>query len=182
MATMKAQPAVYGIMGEFDSPEALTKAVHRAHKLGYRKMDAFSPFPIEEINETIGPHDTGVPRLVLIFGLLGAAGGFILQSIAAWIDYPINIGGRALNIIAWPAFIPITFEAGVLSAAFAATFGMIGLNGLPSPYHPVFNVPGFDRASQDAFFLCIEATDPMFGGASGFLRQAGAVRVSVVEH
>lgn len=174
---------VYGIMAEFSGPDALVHAAEAAHKAGYRQMDAYSPFPIEELNDYIGPHDTGVPRLVALFGFVGASSGFIMQYVGAFIDYPINVGGRALDITAFPAFIPITFESGILLAAFAAVFGMIALNGLPMPYHPVFNAPRFERASQDAFFLCIESSDPLFnrGTTAQFLSSLKPLQVNEVE-
>lgn len=181
---MQMRSDIYGVMAEFQTPEALIAATHQARAAGYRKMDAYSPFPIEEVIHEIDDGDTGVPRLVLLFGLIGAASGFILQYIGNIIDYPMNIGGRPLDITNWPSMIPITFESGILLAAFAATFGMIALNGLPMPYHPVFNAPRFERASQDAFFLCIESTDPLFDRSqtAQFLRSLKPLQVSEVPH
>jgi hypothetical protein len=181
---MQARNEVYGVIAEFADPEALIHAAHAAKAAGYRKMDAYSPFPIEEVIEEVAPGDTGVPRLVLIFGLLGAASGFIIQYIGNIIDYPLIIGSRPMSVANWPAMIPITFESGILLAAFAAVFGMIALNGLPMIYHPVFNTPRFDRASQDAFFLCIESTDPLFdrGQTSQFLRSLQPLQVSEVPY
>lgn len=175
---------VYGVMAEFRTPEDLVAATHAVKHAGYNKIDTFSPFPIEEIIEEVAAGDTGVPRLVLIAGLIGATSGFILQYVGNIIDYPLNIGGRPLDITNWPSMIPITFEMGILLAAFTAAISMVVLNGLPSPYHPVFNVPRFERASQDAFFLCIEATDPLFDRAqtSAFLRSLGPLQVSEVDH
>jgi hypothetical protein len=175
---------IYGVIAEFADPEALIHAAHQARAAGYSKMDAYSPFPIEEVIEEVAPGDTGVPRLVLIFGLLGASSGFILQYIGNIIDYPLIIGSRPMSIANWPAMIPITFESGILLAAFAAVFGMIALNGLPMIYHPVFNTPRFDRASQDAFFLCIESTDPLFdrGQTSQFLRSLEPLQVNEVPY
>jgi hypothetical protein len=175
---------IYGMMAEFKTPEQLVAATHAAKHAGYSKMDAFSPFPIEEVIEEVAPGDTGIPRLVLIAGLVGASSGFILQYIGNIVDYPYNIGGRPLDITNWPSMIPITFELGILLAAFTAAISMVVLNGLPSPYHPVFNVPRFERASQDAFFLCIEATDPLFDRAqtSAFLRTLGPLQVSEIAH
>ena len=175
---------IYGMMAEFKTPEQLVAATHAAKHAGYSKMDAFSPFPIEEVIEEVAPGDTGIPRLVLIAGLIGASSGFALQYIGNIIDYPYNIGGRPLDVTNWPSMIPITFELGILLAAFTAAISMVVLNGLPSPYHPVFNVPRFERASQDAFFLCIEATDPLFDRAqtSAFLRTLGPLQVSEVAH
>ncbi len=175
---------VYGVIAEFNTPEALVEAAHKAKEAGYSKMDAYSPFPIEEVIEEIAPGDTGVPRLVLIAGIIGAASGFILQYVGNIIDYPFIIGGRPLDITNWPSMIPITFEMGILLAAFTAAGSMIVLNGLPMPYHPVFNAPRFERASQDAFFLCIESTDPLFdrGQTSQFLRTLQPLQVSEVPY
>ena len=178
------QSEVYGVIAEFKSPEALVAATHRAKAAGYSRMDAYSPFPIEEVIEEIAPGNTGVPRLVLLFGLIGATTGFVLQYVGNIIDYPLNIGGRPNDVTNWPSMIPITFELGILLAAFAAVFGMIILNGLPRPYHPVFSAPRFERASQDAFFLCIESSDPLFDRVqtSQFLRSLEPLQVSEVAH
>jgi len=147
-------------MAEFDSPEALLKASHRAFAEGFRRMDAYSPFPVDGLAEAIGFHRTRVPLIVLIGGLLGCVGGFWLQYWVSVIDYPINIGGRPLN--SWPSFIPVTFELTILLAALAAFFSVLALNRLPMPYHPVFNVERFELASRNRFFLCIEAADTNF--------------------
>ncbi len=173
---------IYGVMAEFRTPEALVAATHKAKAAGYSKMDAYSPFPIEEVIEEIAPGDTGVPRLVLIAGVVGALSGFALQYVGNIIDYPMNIGGRPLDITNWPSMIPITFETGILLAAFTAAISMVLLNGLPQPYHPVFNVPRFEHASQDSFFLCIEANDPLFDRdkTSAFLRTLEPAQVSEV--
>lgn len=153
-------PAIYGLLAEFKTPEALIEATHKAHEAGYRKMDAYTPFPIEEVGHALGARGTRLPFIVLVGGIIGAVGGFFMQYYASVIDYPINVGGRPFN--SWPSFIPITFETTVLLAAFAAVFGMLGLNGLPQPYHPVFGVPQFEAATRDRFFLQIEARDPEF--------------------
>jgi len=152
--------ALYGLMAEFADANSLMEAAHKTHAEGYRKMDAYSPIPIEGLSEAIGFHKTQLPLIVLIGGIIGCIGGFGLQYWTSAVDYPINVGGRPL--FSWPSFIPITFETTVLCAAFAAVFGMLGLNGLPEPYHPVFNVGRFALASKDRFFLCIEARDPKF--------------------
>jgi hypothetical protein len=153
-------PTLYGLMAEFDSPTALVEATNRARLEGFRNMDAYTPIPIEELNDALGLRRTRLPRLVLLGGILGGLGGFSLEYWASTIAYPMNIGGRPLN--SWPQFIPVTFETTVLGAALSCFIGMWALNKLPMPYHPVFNVPAFDRASRDRFFLCIEATDPRF--------------------
>jgi hypothetical protein len=157
---VKQQPLVYGVMAEFDNPDVLCAAAERAHAAGYRRMDAYSPFPIEGLAEVIGFKRTQLPLIVLIGGLLGGIGGFYLQYWISVIDYPLIVGGKPYN--SWPAFIPVTFETTILGAALAAVLGMLGLNGLPMPYHPVFNVERFALASRDRFFLCIEAADPKF--------------------
>jgi hypothetical protein len=151
---------IYGLLAEFDSPEALVAAARRAREAGYRKMDAYTPFPVEELNDALELGRTGVPIIVLIGGLLGAVLGYALQYYISVIDYPINVGGRPLH--SWPAFIPVTFETTVLVAGLFAVLGMLALNGLPMPYHPIFNAPRFSLASHDRFFLCIEAADPKF--------------------
>lgn len=172
---------LYGVMAEFENPDHVLEAARRAHAEGYRKMDAYTPFPIEELSEAVGFHHTWLPLIVLGGGVTGALTGFFLQYYVAAIDYPLNIGGRPLN--SWPSFIPVTFELTILFAALSAVIGMIALNGLPKPYHPVFNVPGFARASRNRFFLCIEASDPRFDHdrTSEFLRSLKAVEVSDVE-
>ena len=156
----EAPSALYGLMAEYDDPAALVAATRRAYDEGYRKMDAYSPFPIEELTEALHLHNTYVPLIVLIGGLVGACAGYGLQYWTAAIDYPLNIGGRPFH--SWPSFIPVAFETTVLFAALAGVVGMLALNGLPQPYHPVFNVPRFALATRDRFFLCIESKDPKF--------------------
>jgi hypothetical protein len=178
---MAARAELYGVMAEFDGPNQLVTAARRAREEGYRKMDAYTPFPIEELNEALGFHHTRLPLIVLIGGLIGCAGGYLMQYYTSVIAYPLNIGGRPLH--SWPAFIPVTFETAVLIAALSAVLGMLALNGLPTPYHPVFNVPRFKLATRDRFFLCIEATDPKFDreATAAFLRSLDAREVSEVE-
>lgn len=151
---------IYGLMAEFHSPEALLRAAEGAARQGFRRMDAYTPFPVEGLAEAMGMHDRRVPLMVLIGGVVGCLGSFFLQYWVSVIDYPLNVGGRPLN--SWPAFVPVTFELTILCAALAAFFGVLALNGLPMPYHPVFNVERFELASRNRFFLCIEANDPKF--------------------
>src|SRR5262245_26607367 len=158
--SQKPQPPIYGLLAEFSDPTELVAAARRAHEAGYRQMDAYSPFPVEGLAEALGFHRTRVPLIVFIGGLVGCIGGYFLQYYVAAIHYPLNIGGRPLN--SWPSFIPITFELTVLIAALSAVLGLLALNGLPMPYHPLFNAPRFARATQDRFFLCIEANDAQF--------------------
>jgi len=153
-------PRLYGLIAEFEDPNALIVATQRAHQAGYRRMDAYSPYPIEELHEALGARHTRLPLIVLIGGLCGCLGGYSLQYWVATVAYPVNIGGRPFH--SWPAFIPITFECTILVAALSAVLGMLALNGLPMPYHPVFNVSRFALASRNRFFLCIEAKDPQF--------------------
>jgi hypothetical protein len=172
---------IYGLMAEFESPDTLLGAARSAYAAGYRRMDAYSPFPIEGLAEAIGFHSSRVPLLVLIGGIVGCLGGFFLQYWASVIDYPINVGGRPLN--SWPLFIPVTFEVTILLAALSAFFGVLVLNGLPMPYHPVFNVERFALASRNRFFLCIEAKDARFDakGTRDFFETTGAQGIYEVE-
>jgi len=157
---MAKPTAIYGLLAEFDDPNALVAATTQAYREGYRRMDAYSPFPIEELHEALGGHHTRLPLIVLIGGMFGGLGGYALQYWTQAIAYPINVGGRPYH--SWPAYIPVTFECTILAAALSAMLGMVALNGLPMPYHPVFNVPRFALASRNRFFLCIEARDPKF--------------------
>src|SRR5260370_15197008 len=152
--------SVYGLMAEFDDRAALVAATNRAHDEGYRRMDAYSPFPIEKLHEALGSPRSRLPLIVLLGGLFGCIGGYLLQYRVSVIAYPVNVGGKPFH--SWPAFIPVTFECTILAAALAAVLGMLALNGLPMPYHPVFNVQRFALASRNRFFLVIEAKDAKF--------------------
>lgn len=176
---MKRTP-VYGLMAEFDTPTDLVHAARRTHEAGYKRIDAYSPFSIEELAEAIGFHRNGVPLVVLIGGLLGCASGYSLQWWISAVSYPVNIGGRPYH--SWPAFIVVTFEMTILCAVLAAVFGMLALNGLPMPYHPVFNVPRFAFATKDRFFLIVFSTDPKYSstGTRTFLEGLGARSISEV--
>jgi hypothetical protein len=172
---------LHGVMGEFETPQQLLAAAKKARGAGYKHIDAYTPFPIEGLAEAIGFHWTAVPLITLIGGIGGALTGFGLQYWCSAITYPLNIGGRSLN--SWPAFIPVTFELTVLGASIFAVVGMLALNRLPQPYHPVFNVERFLGASTDRFFLVIEARDPKFdlAGSARFLQEASAKFVSEVK-
>src|SRR5579871_1479547 len=151
---------IFGVMAEFDSPTALVNAARAAREKGYRKLDAYSPFPIEELTDALHLHKNKLPLIVLCGGILGGLSGYLLQYYVTVWYFPINIGGRPLH--SWPSYIIITFEMTILFAALSAVFGLLGLCGLPMPYHPAFNVPRFALASRNRFFLCIESEDPMF--------------------
>lgn len=151
---------LYGLMAEFLTPEAVLQATRRARVAGYRQMDAYTPYTVEGLAAELGARRTRIPSIVLVTGLVGAAVGFLMQYYSMGVDYQFNSGGRPYN--SWPVFIPITFEVLVLVASLGAFLGWMFLTGLPRHHHPVFSVPRFARASQDRFFLAIEATDPQF--------------------
>jgi type IV secretory pathway TrbD component len=177
---VKYAAPLYGLVAEFGAPEDLVRAAANARQAGYRKLDAFSPFPLEELPQALGLRPTRLPALVLAGGLAGAVLGYGFQYWASAIAYPLNVGGRPLH--SWPAFIPATFELAILGAALAAVLGMLLRSGLPRPHHPLFGVPAFARATQDRFFLCIEAADPQFDAARmrQFLQAQGAASVEEV--
>ncbi|MDQ6892853.1 MAG: DUF3341 domain-containing protein [Acidobacteriota bacterium] len=172
---------LYGLIGEFDIPADLVNAARATREAGYRCVDAYSPFPIHDMTAALGMKKTKLPVIVLAGGLVGCATALLMMWFSAVVHYPINVGGRPLA--SWPMFIPITFELTILFAAFAAVFGMLGMNGLPMPYHPVFNAPRFALASRDRFFLCIEAKDPKFDleATRRFLEVLGAHDIAEVE-
>jgi len=151
---------IYGVMGEFETAKQLIQATEKTRAAGYRRIDAYAPFPVEGLSEALGLRCSWVPFVTLVGGLLGGLSGFAFQYWVNVSSYPMNIGGRPLN--SWPAFIPVTFELTILGASTFAGFGMLAMNKLPQPHHPVFNVARFTHASTDRFFLCIEARDPKF--------------------
>ncbi|MGD9563640.1 MAG: DUF3341 domain-containing protein [Pyrinomonadaceae bacterium] len=151
---------LYGIMAEFDTPTELVDAANKVRLAGFTKTDAFSPFPLHEIDEALGIRRSILPLLVFCGGIVGLLSGLALQVFIHYIDYPLNIGGRPY--LSWPSFIPPSYELTILLAGFTAVFGMLFLNGLPRPYHPVFNVPRFALATREKFFLLIEAADPKY--------------------
>jgi len=172
---------LFGVAAEFDTPEEVLEAANRAREAGYKKMDAYTPFPVNGLDEALGMTNTRLGWVVLIMGILGGTAGFFMQWFAYAVHYPLNVGGRPLN--SWPNWIVITFECTVLFAAFTAGLFMLARNGLPRPYHPIFNTPNFEAASRDKFFLCIEAQDEKFDREEtrGFLERLNPVRVSEVE-
>jgi hypothetical protein len=176
------KPPIYGVMAEFDNPASLVTAAREARARGYRKLDAYSPFPIEALTEALHLPKSKLPLIVLIGGILGGIAGYLMQYFVTVIYYPINVGGRPLH--SWPMYIVITFELTVLFAAVSAVFGLLAVCGLPMPYHPTFNVPRFALASRNRFFLCIEAADPLFDRTEteSFLESMDAREVSEVAH
>jgi hypothetical protein len=170
----------YGLVAEFETPAALVQAAGRAREAGYKRMDAYSPFPVEGLNDALGQKPTLLPLVVLLGGVMGGLGGYLLQYYTAVHTYPLNVGGRPLH--SWVMFLPVTFECTILGASLTAVFGMLGMNGLPMPYHPLFNVERFALASRDRFFLAIRAVDPKFDLAQTrqFLEGLGAREVTEV--
>ena len=173
---------VYGILAEFDSPHEVISAAKRAYAEGYRKLDAYSPFPVHGLSEAIGFHKDNVSKAVLIGGIIGGLTGYGLQYWVNIFAYPINVAGRPPN--SWPAFIIITFELTVLFAGLTAAIGMLAMNGLPKPYNPLFNSDRFERASRDKFFLCIESEDPKFdaNGTRAFMESLRPASLSEVPY
>lgn len=173
------QDRFWGYLVEFDNVDSAVDAAQSVYDEGYRQIDAYSPYPVEELSEAIGFHKTKLPMIVLAAGIIGAIVGFGLQYWVSVIEYPINVAGRPMN--SWPQFIPITFEMTILFAAFTAVLAMLALNGLPRPHHPVFNAPNFKLASRDRFFVAIKGDDPIFdrAGTRTFLEGLGGKLVEV---
>ena len=172
---------LYGLLAEFKHPEDLVECARCARKEGYELMDGFSPFPVEHLAEALGSHRTSVPAIALVGGLTGGIGGYLMQYLSAAAFYPINVGGRPLN--SWPSFIVVTFELTILFAGLFTAFGMLALNGLPKPHHPLFAVPQFSMVTDDAFFFFIEAIDPLFNQerTKAFLQDLNPVGVYEVD-
>ena len=170
--TVATTSSLHGVMAEYESAQALVDAARKTMAQGYTRVEAYTPVPIEELNDVIHKTRTVLPRMVLAGGLSGMATGFALQYWASALEYPMNIGGRPMA--SWTTFIVPSYELTILFASLTAAIGMIMLNGLPQPYHPVFNVDRFSMASSDKFFLVIESSDPKFGDAPGFLQGTGA--------
>lgn len=172
---------LHGLLAEFEDPAEVIEAIHRTREEGYTRFDTFSPYPVEEIADAQHAHHSKLPYIVLAGGIAGALTGWALQFVTSTAVYPMNIGGRPFN--SWPAFIVVIFECTILFAAFSAVFGMLALNGLPAPHHPLFGVERFKRASQDRFFLLIEAADPRFDATRtrSFLQGLSSSEVSDVE-
>lgn len=170
--TQEMSNALHGVMAEYDSGQQLLDAARQTMAQGFTRVEAYTPVPIEELNDVIHKTRTVLPKLILAGGLTGMATGFGLQYWAQVIEFPMNVGGRPLA--SWTTFIVPSYELTILFSALTAAIGMILLNGLPQPYHPVFNVERFSMASSDKFFLVIESTDPRFAEATSFLHQTGA--------
>ena len=173
---------IHGLMAEFDTPTELVRAASAATHAGYRKMDAYTPFPIEDLHHAMHVPRSKLPLIVLLGGICGGLTGFLLQWYITVYDYPTNIAGRPL--FSWPSYIVITFELTVLFASISATLGLLTLCGFPTPYHPVFNAPSFERATRDGFFLSIESSDPLFEleKTKSFLAGLDAKGVTEVEN
>jgi len=176
---MRSTP-IYGLMAEFDSPTELVVAARKTYAAGYKKIDAYSPFPVEELAEAIGFRHNGVPAVVLVGGIVGCLSGYLLQWWISVVSYPVNVGGRPYHSA--PAFVVVTFEMTILCAVLAAVLGMLALNGLPMPYHPVFNVPRFRVATKDRFFLIVFSSDPKYTstGTRAFLESLAPRSISEV--
>jgi hypothetical protein len=172
----------YGLLAEYPSADALVAAAQAVRKAGYTRFDAYSPLPIAGLTEAMGIRSSRLPFLVLVGGICGGLIGYGLQYWTMVEAYPMNVGGRPPH--SWPAFIPVTFELTVLGASLTAVLGMLALNGLPQPYHPLFNVPEFTLASQNRFFLCVEVGDPKYNReqTEALLKRNGATNITLAEY
>lgn len=181
MITYDEPSGIHGVLASFENADALVAAAEKSREAGYGKMDAYSPFPVDGLSDAMGLAPSRMPMIVLAGALTGTLSGIVMQYWMEVIDYPKNIGGRPYW--SWPAFVPAAYELTILVGSFAAVLGMLALNGLPQPYHPVFNVPQFRTASRDGFFLCIEAEDPNFdlAGTRTFLETLNPIGVYDVE-
>ncbi len=181
MNRLNPRPPVYGLIAEFEKPEALVEGIRSARERGFRRMEAYTPFSIEAVDEAMENPRSKLPLIVLCGGIFGFSAAWLLQYYVAVFHYPINVGGRPLN--SWPSFIVIMFEMTILCAALSGFFGLWITCGLPRPYHPLFNVPQFQLASRNRFFLCIESDDPLFdtGATRDFLYRLDPLSVSEVE-
>lgn len=177
---MSSSAELYGLVAEFESADLLLDAARKTREKGYLRIDAYSPFPLEGLSEAIGFEHDSVGLITLLGAIIGGLTGYLMQYYANVLDYPINIGGRPYH--SWPAFIPVTFELTILGGALSAAFGMLALNRLPRLHHPIFQYPGFDRASKDRFFLCIHSKDPQFerSRTDHFLTTLNPLRVQEV--
>ena len=177
---MPVREGIYGLLAEFDTPTELVVAAKTAYDEGWRRMDCYTPYPVEEAAEAIGFHRNYVPLVCLVGGLMGLAAMFLMETWVSVLAYPLNIAGRPL--FSWPAFIIPAYEWTILWAGLSAAFGMLALCGLPMPYHPLFHVPRFARATRDSFFLCIESDDPQFDrhATAGFLESLGPEEIAEV--
>jgi hypothetical protein len=182
MTSPVIQPPIYGLIAEFDTPTEIVVAARKAHAEGYRRMDAYSPFPVEGLAEAVGFPRNRVATVTLVGALCGTSTAYLLQYWINWIAYPLNIAGRPFH--SWPAFIIVTFELTILFGGLSAAIGMLVMNGLPLPYHPLFNVPSFAGVTRDKFFLCIEASDPRFERQStySFLSSLEPKAITEVPH
>ena len=173
-------PAPYGLLAEFATPEALLAAARAASAKGYTRLDAYAPLPVEGLARALGKGRSWLPLVFLLGGLAGGGGGYFMEWYAMALDYPLNVGGRPLH--SWPSFIPVTFELTILISALCGVLGLMIALRLPRPHHPIFNAPGFERASSDRFFLCIESADPLFAPESArrFLQQLHPLRIEEV--
>jgi hypothetical protein len=179
---MPVREGIYGLLAEFNTPGELVVATEAARAEGYRRMECYTPYPVEEAAEALDFHKNRVPLVTLIGGLLGVTTAFLMETWFNVWSYPLNIAGRPL--FSWPAFIIPAYEWTILFSGLSAAFGMFALNGLPQLYHPLFNAPNFrSGATTDKFFLCLEATDPKFAimETRAFLEQFAPASVVEVE-